>query len=108
MYDVDDERMFVVDSAIQHKLGSREEIELYEEMSLALELMDDKSFSVANSSINKGVNFGIVTQYPHGLPLNVGTLFFNVDKKFDVQVKETSQCVYSGERYFQINLKKSQ
>jgi hypothetical protein len=107
MYDVDDEKMFVVDSAIQHKLGSKEEIELYEEMSLALELMDDQSFRVANSSINNGVAFGIVTKYPHGLPENVGTLFFNVSTNFDVKIKETSQCVYSGERYFHVNLKKS-
>ena len=44
MLDLEDDRMFVIDSAIKHKLGTKEEIELYEELSLALELMEDEEF----------------------------------------------------------------
>jgi hypothetical protein len=106
MLDVDDDRMFVIDSAIKHKLGTKEEIELYEELSLALELMDNEKFSVVDSSIGNGINFGITTQYPFGLPENVGSLFFNVSTDYNVMVKETSECVYNQERYFAIKLKK--
>ena len=107
MYDVEDDRMFVIDSAIKHNLGTKEEIELYEEISLALELMEDEKFCIASSSIGGGIDFGISTPYPHGLPEKVGLLFFGVSTDFDVKVKETSQCVYNTERYFQIKLTKS-
>jgi len=106
MLDLEDDRMFVVETAIKHRLGSKEEIELYEELSLALELMDDESFSVTDSSIGGGIDFGIATRFPHGLPENVGNLFFNISTDYDVKVKETSQCVYAGERYFAVAIKK--
>ena len=106
-YDEDDKRTFVVESAIQNNLGSKEEIELYNELSIAMELMEDDSFNVADSGIGDGVDFGITTRFPHGLPEEVGTMFFNVSHEFDVNVKETSQCVYAGERYFAINIKKN-
>lgn len=104
-YDEDD-RVFVVESAIKNKLGSRDEIQLYEQLSLALELMEDNSFNVVDSGIGGGIDFGITTKFPHGLPENVGTMFFNISPEFDVSIKETSQCVYAGERYFAINIKK--
>jgi len=104
-YDEDD-RVFVVDTAIKHNLGSREEIELYEELSLALELMEDDNFRVVDSSIGGGIDFGITTKFPHGLPESVGSLFFNIDTDFNVKVKETSRCVYAGERYFAVSIKK--
>jgi len=107
MIDYDeDNRTFVVDTAIRHNLGSKDEIELYEELSLALELMDNDNFKVVDSNIGGGVDFGISTRYPHGLPENVGMLFFNVSTDYNVKVKETSQCVYAGERYFAVSIKK--
>jgi len=105
-YEEEDGRTFVIEGAIKHNLGSKEEIELYNELSLAMELMEDNSFNVVNSGIGGGIDFGISTKFPHGLPENVGTMFFNVNTSFDVSIKETSQCVYAGERYFAINIKK--
>ena len=106
MFDVEDERMFVIDTAIKHKLGSREEIELYEELTLAMELMENEKFTILGSGIGGGLDFSIVTPYPHGLPEKVGTLFFNVSPDFSVKVKETSQYTYDRERHFQIKIEK--
>ena len=61
---------------------------------------NNQIFSIA------GIDFGITTKFPHGLPENIGTMFFNVSPEFNVNVKETSQCVYAGERYFAISIKK--
>jgi len=104
-YDEDD-RVFVVESAIKNNLGTREDIQLYEELSLALELMDSNDFNIVDSRIDGGIDFGITTRFPHGLPESVGMLMFNISTEYDVKVKETSQCVYAGERYFAINIKK--
>jgi hypothetical protein len=106
MLDLEDDRMFVIDSAIKHKLGSKEEIDLYEELSLALELMEGENFKVTGSGIGGGVDFSITTPYPDGLPESVGTMFFNVSNDFKVQVKETQQCANNGERHFVIKLNK--
>ena len=105
-YEEDDDRTWVIEGAIKHNLGSKDEIELYNELSLAMELMEDNSFNVVDSGIGGGIEFGITTKFPHGLPENVGTMFFNVDSGFDVSVKETSQCVYASERYFAVSIKK--
>jgi hypothetical protein len=102
----EEDRTFVVESAIKNKIGNRDEIQLYNQLSLSLELMNDNNFNVIDSSIGDGINFGITTKFPHGLPEKVGLLFFNVNHEFDVSIKETSKCVYSGERYFFINIKK--
>jgi len=104
-YEEEDRRTFVIESAIKNKLGTPDEIRLYEQLSLALELMKDNSFSIADSGIGGGINFGIVTKFPYPLPENVGLLFFNISSKYDVSIKETSKCVYSGERYFAVNIK---
>jgi hypothetical protein len=86
----------------------KEEIELFNRLSLAMELDEDKDYNVAGKEIaeGKGIDFCITTQYPDGLPDNIGTMFFNVDNNFDVNVVETNQCASAGERFFQINLKK--
>lgn len=105
-YEKENDRTFVIEAAIKQNLGSKEEIELYNELSLAMELMEDNSFNVVDSNIGGGINFGITTRFPHGLPEDVGIMFFNVRSGFDVSIKETSQCVYAGERYFAINIKK--
>ena len=105
MIDYDD-RVFVVESAITNNLGSRDEIQLYQELSLVLELMQDNSFNIVDSSINNEINFGITTRYPHGLPEKLGILFFNIGSEYNVKIKETSKFVYSGERYFAITIKK--
>jgi len=101
----EDDKVFVVESAIKNSTGTKEEILLYEQLSLAMELMEDE-FNVAYSGIDNGIDFGITTRYPHSLPESVGLLMFNVSTEFDVSIKETSQCVYAGERYFAINIKK--
>jgi len=104
-YEEEDKRTFVIEGAIKHNLGSKEEIELYNELSLAMELMEDPEFNVVDSGIGGGIDFGITTRFPHGLPESVGTMFFNIDTKFDVSIKETSKYVYEGERHFAINIK---
>ena len=105
-YDESDDRTWVMEGAIKNNLGDKEEIELYNELSLAMELMEDNSFNVADSGIGGGIEFGITTRFPHPLPESVGTMFFNIDTKFDVSIKETSQCVYAGERYYAVSIKK--
>jgi hypothetical protein len=96
----------VVESAIKHELGTHEEIKLYGQLSYTLELMQCNDFKVAKNTINNGLNFGIATPFPHGLPESVGNLFFNVDLNYDVSVRETSECVYNMERYFDVRIKK--
>ena len=105
-YDEDD-RVFVVESAIKNNLGSKDEIQLYEQLSLALELMEDKTFDIVESEINDGIYFGIATKFPCPLPENVGILFFNISPEYNINIKETSRFVYDGERYFVISIKKS-
>ena len=111
MFDMDNDRMFVTETAIRHKLGTKEEIELYEELSLAMELMQDDSFRVESSKICNGIDFNIVTPYPDGLPVNLGSMFFNVSSSYSVSVKEVT--LYSSgirinpnEMNFSIKLKK--
>lgn len=106
MNDIEDDRMFVIDTARLHKLGTKEEIELYEEITLAMELMTDENFTVAGSGIGGGLDFSIVTPYPHGLPEKVGALFFNISPEYRVKVKEDSQYTYNCERHFQIKIEK--
>ena len=105
-YEEENDRTFVIEGAIKHNLGTPEEIDLYNRLSLALELMESDEFSVMDSGIGGGVNFGITTRFPHPMPNNVAMMFFNVSPEFDVSVKETSKCVYAGERYFAVNIKK--
>jgi len=100
------DRVCVVESAIKQQLGTHEEIQLYSQLSYSLELIQNNDFKVANSTINQGLNFGIATPYPHGLPESVGNLFFNVDLNYDVSVRETSKCVYNLERYFDVRIEK--
>jgi hypothetical protein len=106
-YEEDDNRTFVIESAITHNLGTPEEINLYNELSIAMELMQDNSFNVVDEGIGDGIEFGITTRFPHPLPEGLGTMFFNIDHGFDVSVRETSKCVYAGERYFAVNIKKN-
>jgi hypothetical protein len=109
--ELEDERIFVVENARKNNKGSKEEIELYEELTLALDLMQNDSFRVDGSRICNGLEFHIVTQYPNGLPLNVGSMFFNVNASYDVKVHETPLYINGrhndpGEMNFQINIKK--
>lgn len=108
---IDEERNFVVDWAIRNKKGTKEEIELYEEIMMALEMVDDGSFRVEGSRICNGLDFHIITPYPNGLPFNVGSIFFNVDTNYDVKVKETPSYTNGahrdpGEMNFSIKVKK--
>lgn len=108
MIDYEEEREFVVESAIKNNLGSKEEIELYEQLSLALELNNtNNSYDVIDSGIGigNGIDFSITTQYPDGLPENIGTMFFNVSNDFNVNIVEISQCAEIDKRFFKINLK---
>lgn len=104
-YDNNDCRTSVVDDAIMKNLGSKEDIQLYNSINIALELSQD-DFNIIESSVGDNINFGISTKFPHGLPLDIGNMFFSIDNNYDVSIKETSRCVYSGERYFDINIKK--
>jgi len=106
-YEEDDNRTFVIDSAIRNNNGTSDEIRLYEQLSLVLELMNtDDKFSVVDSQINNGINFGIATRFPHPLPENVALMFFNINSEYNIKIKETSKLVYSGERYFHVNIRK--
>lgn len=104
-YDEDDKE-FVIETAIKNNLGDPDEIQLYRDLSLALELDQNKKYNVVNSGIGNGIDFGITTCYPDGLPENIGAMFFNVSTEFDVKVVETQICANLGERYFEISLRK--
>lgn len=114
MYDEDledDYRMCITEYARQHNTGDKRDIQLYEELSLALNLMQDNSFKVIDSRICNGLDFQIVTKYPDGLPANIGTMFFNVDNNYSVSITETplmSKGLHNGvtEMNFAIKLKK--
>ena len=67
--------------------------------------MNNKNFNIVDSKIDNGIEFGITTEFPYGLPENIGIMFFNISTDFDVNVKETSKYVYNRERYFTINIK---
>jgi len=106
MFDMNN-NMRVIDSATTQTIGTKEDIELFNELRLALELMNDSKFNLIKSEINNSINFGISTPYPHGLPIEVGTLFYNANMNYDINIKEGSQCVYNIERYFEIKLRKN-
>lgn len=99
-------RMFIIDTAIRHNLGSKREIELFEELSLALELMGDDSFYIAEGGIGGGIDFGIITKYPDGLPEKVSLLFFNINTDFNLEIKEMPEFANIDERYFHIKINK--
>ena len=108
MIDYDEEdRVFMVDSAIKNNLGDPEEIKLFEELSLAIELDSNKEYNVIDAGICNGINFNITTKYPDGLPENIGTMFFNVDNNFDVKILETNTYADIGQRMFNVCLKKT-
>lgn len=101
------DNMRVIESAATQTTGTKEDIELFNELRLALELMDNDKFNLMKGEINNIINFGISTPYPHGLPVEVGTLFYNVNMNYDINIKESSQCVYDMERYFDIKIIKN-
>lgn len=105
MIEYDEDRTSVVDTAIMNELGSKEEIDLYNELSIALELIEG-DFDIVDGDIDNGIIFQITTKFPHGLPDNVGIMFFCIDKNFQVNINETSRYVYAGERHFEIKIKK--
>lgn len=106
MFDLEDDRVSCVDTAISQNAG-REEILLYEEMSLAIELMNKGNFDLVASNVSQGnVRFEISTQYPDGLPDNIGMLFFNADKNFNVKITECKNIDEYDRRYFDILLQK--
>ena len=102
----EDGRDFVVEHAIKNNLSNPDEINLFQELSIAMELEENKKYNVVDSGIGCGIDFGITTCYPDGLPENIGNMFFNVSAKFDVKIEETQECANLGERYFKVNLKK--
>jgi hypothetical protein len=107
MFKINNDDVSIIDSVIRN--GARkEEIQLYEEMSLALDLMNtENNFCVLHKYVEKDtVYFEIATDYPNDLPINVGTLFFNADLNFDVQIKEYQHTCYPENRFFNIHLKK--
>lgn len=110
-YDIEDERTKIIESAKRNKRGSGEEIQLYEQLSLALELMKDDSFKIIGSRICDGIDFHITTEYPKGLPFNVGSMFFNINTTYDVKIQETPLYTMGlnrdpGEMNFAVKIKK--
>jgi hypothetical protein len=103
MLDVYDDRMLNINTSVDHK---KEEIDLYKHLNYALELMQNDSFTVEDSGLGKKLWFSITTPYPDGLPVNVGSMFFNVNNDFDVKVEETQVYAGKGKRHFQIFLNK--
>ena len=103
MKDVYDDRMLNINTSVSH---SKEEIELYKHLNLALELMENDSFTVEDSGLGKNLWFSITTQYPDGLPEKVGMMFFNVSTDYKVEVKELQMYTKDNKKHFHITLKK--
>jgi len=103
MLDVYDDRMLNINTSVDH---SKDEVELYKQLNLALELMGNDSFNVEDSGLGKNMWFSITTPYPDGLPENIGTMFFNVDNDYNVKVEETQVYAEKCKRHFQVFLKK--
>lgn len=110
MYDIYDERQSVINSAINAKLASSDEIELYEKISSELDMIQDDSFTIIDSRITNEIDFNIITPYPCGLPEKVGLLFFNTDIRYRVNIVETDLQFKTNEiptiKNFDIKIKK--
>jgi hypothetical protein len=91
-YDKENDNTNIIDLVIKNELGTQKEIQLYEQLNIALELIDD-DFNIIYSEINNGINFGITTPYPNSLPESVGTLFFNIDLNFYVEINEVNDVL---------------
>lgn len=105
----EDNRKLVVDSAIKNKV-SKDVIDLYEQIHMAIELMNSDDFEIVDSCIiNDIVRFEITTQCPEGLPEELGILVFNVDTKFNIDLKETAlgKCFGLNMRHYKISFKKN-
>ncbi len=102
MFDeVDDiDSVSMIDDAIRCHGGDKEELQLFQELFSALEVMKDDSFNLDNCEINDGVMFVITTDYPNPLPNKVAELFFNADLKFDIIFQETDILSFAGKRHF--------
>jgi hypothetical protein len=114
MYDLEEEnddisvrRILDIDSAIKCNV-SKDEIQLYEQLSLAMELMEDEKFKITDSILKQNrIYFSVATPYPNGLPENIAILFFNINNDYNVQINEC-KCVNDlDNRHFAINLIKS-
>lgn len=103
MKSVYNDRMLNVNTSVEH---SREEIDLYKHLNLALELMKNDSFNVEDSGLGNNLWYSITTPYPEGLPVNVGSMFFNVSNDYNVKVEETQVYAKENKKHFQIILKK--
>lgn len=98
---------FIVENAMKKNVATPEEIKLYEQINIALELDKNEDYHIELSGIGNDIFFNITTQYPDGLPDNVGTMFFNIDRTFNVNVLETNVCADVGQRMFEVHVKKS-
>ncbi|GEM_PF-1515026 len=106
-YDDDDEiedaRMDVIERARQTNSGTKEEIQLYEQLSLALGLIKNDKFRVEGSRICNGIEFNIAAPYPDGLPESVGSMFFNLSTDYSVKIRELPLYANSKRIYSSIN-----
>lgn len=106
MFNLDDDYVALIDERICQEAG-REEIQLYEQMLMAMELSYEKNFEIVASNVTTGVvRFEIATQFPDGLPVSIGTMFFNINKNFDVKISECKDISEYNKRFFDIILKK--
>ncbi len=106
-YDDDDEiedaRMDVIEKARQTNSGTKEEIQLYEQLSLALSLIKNNSFRIEGSRICNGIEFNIATPYPDGLPESVGSMFFNLSTDYSVKIRELPLYANSKRNYLYVS-----
>ena len=102
----EEDMAYQLEFAMNEKIGDKEEIQLFDELNLAMELDEDKNYDIVSKRVNNGIDFSITTPYPDGLPEKLGCMFFNVSTNFNVNIVETQQCASVGERYFKIKLNK--
>jgi len=99
----------VIDTQINDSLyrKAQQDIQLYQHIILALELMPEDNFELETTTIKNGrMCFKISTTYPDNLPESIGVLFFCIDSRYDVKIVEQLNYKCIDKRFFDIELKK--
>lgn len=106
MFDIDDEGFSIIQKEVLEPIKN-EDMQLYEGLNLTLDKIDD-DFKVVFADIDTqdGIQFGITTPRNTGLPERVGTVFFNVDFNYNVNVESTTKPFMEDRNYYHVTLKK--
>src|SRR5208337_4409331 len=91
----------LIDKGIIYSNVDKQKIIFYQELKLAIDLIQGE-FNLVTSSISENnMTFLISTKYPDGLPENLALMFFNADLKYNINISECNMYEYDDkQRYF--------